>query len=207
MLKTLKLTIFLIVCSLTAFNQTSLAQTDNQNAKLESRQAIVDLKKGILLVKLYTDSAKIQALHKHYNKKKADAYKAELALKNTDIIKAFESNYTFSRVAYFYSEDQDLIKLGDLKNVKDAAGKSFDIKSSDSNYFILDSRNVYLESMSVDQKGYSILKKDFTALERPFPYYVRKRDALPFLRRNDEQMVKLLNEALFEFAEKQGIKK
>ena len=63
-------------------------------------------------------------------------------------------------------------------------------------FLILDPYAVDFTHMNSQQQGLSLLNDRFEQLERPFPYYVRKREALFFLRRDYQTMVALLQKNL-----------
>ncbi len=179
--------------------------TQAQNDRDLAKSHVKNLKKGVLLVKLYTNQNKIEAVKRQGNEAYAKKIKRETDSINQVFIDQMTANYSFSQVYYFYSGASDKIKEGDYDELLDAdLNKVNDFSYSKDHVFILDSKYVFFESMQTDQLGVSILDYNMNLLDRPFPYYVRKRAALFFLRRDEEKLIKKLQENLDNFLETAG---
>ncbi len=176
-----------------------------QDDRVEARKHIKDLRHGVLLVKLYTNQNKIEAVQRQGNEKAAQRIRRETDSTNQVFIDQMKAHYSFSEVLYFYSDQSTKIKEGEYDGVLDEnlnPVESF-LYSKDQVY-ILDSKYVFFESMQTDQLGISILDYQMTLLERPFPYYVRKRAALFFLRRDEKKMIQKLQENLEAYLKSVG---
>ncbi len=94
--------------------------------KLEiAAEQISELKNGTLLIKLNTQSVRIQHRLKSGQKKKAQKLIDEIEKEQNEIIQAFKEHYTFSDYYFFYSDsshavivEQDYSLLFKEKNVK-----------------------------------------------------------------------------------------
>lgn len=196
----IKFNLKIIIClSLYFCAQFVDAQEKNNNKKTRAKNQIIALSNGILLVKLYSEKNKLKALK---DSDRLGEYEAKLKEEHDNIIASFKTHYKFSKVAFFYSHDHHLVKSGDYSSVIDMNGNVLNITTRKAQIFILDSRNVFVESMAIDQRGYSILGNDFQVLSKPFPYYVRKREALSFLRRDFNTLTLILNNNLEAYLNK-----
>jgi len=137
-----------------------------------------------------------------YNELSLNDFLEEQELRHLNIKESFKNLYTFSDFAFFYSHDHLAIKAGDYSKVYDHEHMLKDIIVENKNVYILDSRNIRFESMGADQLGYAVKDHNFNQLKKPFPYYVRKREALFFLRRDYADMTRILNKNLIEFDKK-----
>lgn len=166
-----------------------------------SQSHIININNGIVLVKLYTNKNKIAALEKQGLDKRAEEEKKKVELEHIEIMNAFKKEFKFTQYYFFYSHDLSEIKNGNYSNVIDSLKQNVQITEPDSMVFILDSRNYYSESMASSFAGFSILNNKGKQLEKPFPYYVRKRDALWFLRRSYFDLTRLMNNQLESYLE------
>ena len=82
----------------------------SQTAKLTSKEQIIALKKGVLLVRLKTSQNQIDALNKAGNKEAAEAIADKQNDENRKIVKAFNFAFSFCPVYFFYSSCSASIK-------------------------------------------------------------------------------------------------
>lgn len=164
-----------------------------------SQNDIKNLKNGVVLVKLYTNANKIAALEKQGLNKRAEDEKKKVELEHLEIINAFKKEFKFTNYYFFYSNNMNEIKKGDYANVIDSLKQGAHIDKPDSMVYILDSRSYYSESMASSYLGFSMLNNKGEQLEKPFPYYVRKREALWFLRRSYFDLTRIMNKQLEEY--------
>jgi len=192
--------LFFIVLLL-AGNCYSQESNDRVGRKYRDSVARVNIQavtEGCLLVRLRSDQKKIQALVKRGDTATANKEERKRELKHLEIVSAFNLNYTFSKVYYFYSHHSARVRSGDFSGVLlDDLLTPVELELSQ--FLIVDPYSIEFVHMNSHQKGLSVLNKDLVQLEKPFPYYVRKREALFFLRRDHHTMVKILQKN-FEFA-------
>lgn len=169
-------------------------------AKIEAKKELETLKEGVLLIKLYDYQSKIDKLRENGYDKKANQIQQESDSLNKVIVKAFTTLYEFSDFGFYMSSNESLLKQGDFSHVYFLSG--VDTISSHSDIFYLDSKYVFFESMQSSQLGFSLFDKDFNLLKEPFPYYVRKRQSIFFLRRDHFEMTLKLQENLNKFWDK-----
>jgi hypothetical protein len=192
-----------------------------------ARQQIKDLKGGTLLVRLMTSEKKIKALQDAGYPDKAEAAKAEQAEINKGIAEAFQENFNFCRVFFFYSYASEEVKqlqfkgnlLGyDLKPVAvvDPPVVSFfvaefgDLQQTDEKYRENESfretdsggkeaQTTYYGSPDMGLPALLIRDRNFVQLRDPFPYYVRTFESLSPVKRTAEKSVKKLNGKLQDY--------
>jgi len=159
---------------------------------------------GCLLVRLRTNQKKIQALVQRGDTSTANKEEKMMKLKHLEIVSAFKLNYSFSNIYFFYSHNSGRVSSGDLKGVllDDHLLTPTDVELNE--FLIVDPYFIEFVHMNSHQQGLAVLNKDLVQLERPFPYYVRKREALFFLRRDYHTMVAILQKNLEFAARKYG---
>lgn len=158
------------------------------------------LNNGVLLVRLATYSKKVEALKKNGRTSDAERVQQEQAAKHQEIVAAF-SNYSFSKVYFFYSEHSGAIKRGafegvvldaNLQTVADLDGYQQDV-------FVLDSEKAFLASMNEFQLGFTVMNQQLEVLDSPFPSVVRKRKGTVVAERSYFDMVLVLQGQLEEY--------
>lgn len=165
-----------------------------------ARQAIQDLKNGVLLVRLDFDRKEQEYYNKFDNTDAAEKVRRKAQQKNIEIIDAFKTYYKFSPVYYFDISDSRNLLEGNLDKVtfyNDSAQADEGITLSGANYFIAEFGYVEPDTISYysgstptpddeenpeGKKYYSsgktskpalvIRDKSFNQLREPFPYYV-----------------------------------
>ena len=172
------------------------------NSDMIAYQQISDLKKGTLLVRLHKNESVINKLKGFHKDKEAKQKTEEVKAQNLAYYKALALGYKFSKIVFFYSEHSEGLKKGSYQNV--FLNPSLEIDTSISidesqPIFILDVGDIYFEHMSGHQEGYVILTNQFEQLEKPFPFYVRKRSGLAIIKRSELDMAILLDEKLTKF--------
>ena len=176
------------------FNQISPEET----AKLR----VKELKEGVLLVRLHTNDAviaKLKSLHedKARVKKIEEIYQANLSN-----YQALTSSYNFSEILFFYARNSDKVRNREFDNIflnsKLEIDTSIHIGKNES-FFILDIGDIYFEHISGHMEGVVVLNRDFEQLQKPFPFFVRKRNGMKIIRRTDMDVAIILNRKLTEF--------
>lgn len=171
--------------------------------EIASRQQIMQLKNGVLLVRLRTSINKINALKKMDCVKEAKETEEQQLAENKKIISAFKNNFDFCKVLFFYSYNSENVLNKKFNGVflDDNLNENDSITiDSISPYFIAEfttteqdtskyfshysyspengegykrQKNYYTSSS--DFSFYALVIKDnkFIQLNKPFPYYTR----------------------------------
>lgn len=165
-----------------------------------AEQHISNLKKGALLVSLKSKKNTIKAFEAKGLNERAEMLREEQTLKNKEIINAFNEKYDFSDVYYFYDFDSRAVKEGDLKGVmlNEELEKDDGIVPESGSYYIARVGNVYSETFQDDISGIVIMDRNMEQLEKPFPFYVKKR-VFFVVERTIPEMVEILNEKLSKY--------
>jgi hypothetical protein len=99
------------------FNKVEISQKREKDANKEkAHRESVYLKEGVLLVRLRTMQATMDAYRKIGRNEEADRLQAATTRENNEIIQAF-SHYNFSRVFFFYDHHSALVKAGELDSI------------------------------------------------------------------------------------------
>ena len=186
------------------YSQDSRVRSSRQYRDSVARVNVHAVMNGCLLVRLRTNQKKIQALVQRGDTSTANKEEKMMKLKHLEIVSAFKLNYSFSNIYFFYSHNSGRVSSGDLKGVllDDHLLTPTDVELNE--FLIVDPYFIEFVHMNSHQQGLAVLNKDLVQLERPFPYYVRKREALFFLRRDYHTMVAILQKNLEFAARKYG---
>ncbi|MBT5403736.1 MAG: hypothetical protein HOL28_09850 [Crocinitomicaceae bacterium] len=169
-----------------------------------AKSHVVLLKKGVLLVRLQTREKLLSSLLAKKDDAEFNNQKRIIALEHLEIVNAVRANYHFSEYYFFYSHQSGRVKKRDFNGViLNDSLQVVDIVIE--KFHVLDPYTIEFKAMNSHQSGISVLDSDFVQLEKPFPYYVRKRDALKFLRRDYIQMIQLLQKNLDFSVKKWGL--
>jgi hypothetical protein len=168
-----------------------------QRKKDRAKDHIILLKQGALFVRLRTSELQINALKRAGQAEQAGKLEAEQNATNKSIMEAFKNNFTFCPVYFFYSNNSADITAGNCK------GKVFD---ADQNLYMNAPCDKFLigefgQSETTNLDAFIIKDSNFAQLKAPFPYLIRLNQAFVSTR-SDDEIVKILNERLFEFYNK-----
>ncbi len=197
------LVVFMLMFSLSAFGQ-GKAKIEKLKRDSAARVQLADLKEGALLVRLRSNLKKFKALEKRGDSTALLNARRNNRLKHLEIVNAFRVNYDFSEVYFFMSHHSTDIKNDSLQGI--VLNDSLEpIQVDFDKFLVVDPYRVEFESMNTSQKGLSVMDENLKQLSKPFPYYVRKRDGIFFLRRDQFEMVQMFQKNLDWAARKYGI--
>jgi len=80
-------------------------------SSIPAEKHIENLKSGVLLIKLNTQSRRINARIKAGKIEKAEKLRTEVEKEHKEIMAAFEKHYEFSDYYFFYSDDSDAVLM------------------------------------------------------------------------------------------------
>jgi len=168
---------------------------------------IRSLKQGVLLVRLHTNEHSIEALEQRGRHRDAQKLRDQQRKENLEIIRSFRYLFSFCEVRFFLSyysyEVANDYYEGIFVNDSLELDSSITIPTNE-HIYIADFGDVHFQAFGSSVEGVVVMDRHFEALERPFPYYVRKRSGLTVVKRSDGDMVKVLQENLSEFYGKSG---
>lgn len=178
---------------------------------MAARSQILGLKNGVLLVRLPTRKQSIDALRRGGNVELAERLEAEQRIRNQQLIGTFEEYFDFCAVYFFFSDQSESVRSGELGNVifvnegleidttinitaeffltaeistlvQDTARYYSHTGSRPTGHFRHTDTPRYYGSTAMGFEGLVIKSDQFIQLKRPFPYYVRTFSSLPFKR-------------------------
>ena len=190
----------------------------------EAYQNILDLKNGVLLVRLKRLDKSVNALIRMGEPLKAEEFGRKIAAQNRDLMRAFEQEFNFCPVYFFYSESSDSIRKSNYSVLFDQRGEPVELPSNFPNVFIADTGPLQADTSThfydyelVSDGNFSrkrikrvyagqamgfgaicIKDQQFVNLKNPFPYYVKTYGNYVFLRK-PSKIVWLLNQKLFDY--------
>jgi hypothetical protein len=191
-----------------------------------SKYQILSLKEGTLLVRLHTKASTIAALRKNGNDKEADNLELKQVVMNQSIVNAFREKFSFCPVYFFYSYDSPFVNEKQFDKITflndhlktdttiKFAGKYYltaefgtidqDTTARFDSYYYdrgengLEKRTLYYGGSNMGF-GALIIKSDiFVQLHKPFPYYVRTFETVPFVV-NTNHIVAKMNKKLNKY--------
>jgi hypothetical protein len=185
------------------------AQVPDQSKRKDAlaRQWILDLRNGVLLVRLQSRSNALKTIRERGLEEKAKEIEGELRAENESIRNAFRDHYEFSEVYFFGSDDSGALKERNFDDVSifDANSDPVTIDLSTRKFFVAEFGKVRADTAdykSTPDPGFGaliIMSDQFIQLDKPFPYYVRTFETLPILKRSHDQVVRKMNQKLFGF--------
>lgn len=191
-----------------------------------SVQQIKDLKNGVLLVRLHTKNSTISALRKNGNDKQADKIELKQFETNQEIIIAFRERFEFCPVYFFYSDYSINVmerEFGNVTFLNDSLEPDSTIKFKTHNFLTadfgtidqdttmrfdgyyydygehgLEKRSKYYGGSNMGFGALVMRSDKFVQLHKPFPYYVRTYESMPFSA-NSKNVVKKMDKKLDRF--------
>ncbi len=177
----------------------------------QANEQVTDLKSGALLIRLTENEIAIQTALDRGMPKRAKSIQDEVDLKNFEVAKAFQHNYTFSEVYFFKARDTEFVLNQQWDSV---TYYNFDLEPSpimtfdgSKPYFTAEMTLLRADTALGNPKGGGddpmfeaiiIKSPDFIQLHKPFPYYVRTWSSLP-IRRKTTRVVEMLDEDLWYY--------
>ncbi len=192
------------IASLTLFLWMALgvvAQTA-KDKRAAAEEAVVQMRSGYILVRLHTRKNAIEALLHMGNEEGANNVRLQQEKVNREIQQAFRQHFRFCEVRFFYSDDSRFIKNGEFRGhlLNDSLQRDTSIAIDTAKpVFVVDIGDVYFPAFGSHMLGLVVMNDQFEPLEKPFPYFVRKRSGLFFLRRTNTDMVMILQRNLMHF--------
>jgi hypothetical protein len=170
--------------------------------RIVAKDQIRNLHKGALLVRLSTSQPQIDALWQRGDTAKAEKIIDAVESNNREIVSAFNSQYSFSDVYFFYSDYSKEISNGNFSSLMNGNFEDVSFPKGEvfSDYFIAEFANLkpdttryyigdqiepdpngglrrvkrYGDSdIGADFRALVIKDRNFVQLRDPFPYYVR----------------------------------
>ena len=179
-----------------------LATLDSSAVQI-ARKHLRQLKSGVVLVRLHTQENKIKHYLKYGNRRAAMKAQQEQSEKNKRVFEAFNAFFDFTEVYFFYSHHSTQVKNREFDAGYFLNGEMEEdptVSLSNTKYvYVIDVGDVFFDSFGTHMKGIVVMTTDFKPLEKPFPYYVRRRAGLKILERSDAELVQKLNEELHDF--------
>lgn len=151
--------------------------TSCKTARLQKNTAsehIEQLKNGVLLVRLRTQEAKVEALKEVQKVTLAEEIQKKQEAQNERIITAFDQYFDFCPVFFFYAKDSKLIKDRSFEGIIFDAKKENISNTTLENkaFYIADFGNIEEPGVVTQLEGLSIRDSSFQQLQSPFPYAV-----------------------------------
>ena len=221
-----KYSLFLIILILPFFSFAQNTPPSNEELRQRANHSFLVLKENVLLVRLKSNTKKINALKEYGYNVEAKEFKLSQEVKNTEIIKSFKEEFTFCDTYFFFSEHSNLVRAKDFSepffldaNLKIDPSISVPTDSfliaefghvmSDpvpykDSYILVNEDGSYKRTSSwagrdVHFGALIVMNDQFVQIRRPFPRYVRTFDSLPFLKKPIVKTVARLNKKLFKY--------
>ena len=217
--------LFFLLVSLTFTGYSQLGK-EYENRKIRSALQIKAFKNGVLFIRIRNRDAEVEYLKKYGRVEEARKVERKRKELNQRLIRAFQTNFDFCPVYFFFSKDSKHIRLGQFDSVGfvDTSLQVIDTIRPRPSYYLtaelgkvvadtakffggyrtvetvdgLVQQPIYYTGPDAGFKGLIIKSDQFIQLVHPFPYYVRTYFEHP----NERRMmwyVKKLNLALHEY--------
>jgi len=182
---------------------TGTKKTNEKENTDQSKKQILELKNGVLIVRLKTSENAIKYLIENGKTEEAETMKQQQADMNREIINSFRQRFSFCPVYFFFSSQTDAALKGQFNGILLNEKLEIDTSIKIINPIYYFAEFDYLESDDESSTGTGIealIVKDMNMkqLSRPFPFFVRKNE-LMMGTRNIGQVVTLLNYNLQQY--------
>lgn len=161
-----------------------------------SRTNLDKIKNNGLVVTFPTNAPLIEGLESRGLDEKARLEQEEIEKYNAKLVKTFR-NYSYGPVFFTNSNDLENANNGDELIVKDINGQLHVLNPSDVLY--LNPKRVKMKDHNSTYNGFGIHDKDFKYLDRPFPFFVLKRDGFIIFQKSESQMVDIIQKKFLKF--------
>jgi hypothetical protein len=172
------------------------------NPEQKAYNHIRNIKKGVILVRLHTDDVVIEQMKKLQQHRTLKRKQEEIQKKNREMYGALTAAYDFSEIRFFYARDSKKVAARTYENIFLNSDLELDMNITipeNIPVYILDVGDIYFEAISGHMEGIMVMDNQFEALEKPFPFYVRKRSGISIIKRTDLDVAMLLNKNFKEF--------
>lgn len=197
MKKSTSILILLMICSclFAQENQGDELSKVSRKKKDIAKQAVINLRTGVLLVRLNTADKQLELLEKMGLDEKYKEIKAEQQEQNESITSAFSTLLKFpNKVYYFYSDNTTKVINGEFKGIlMDNDLNIVDIESLNDFYLIAD----FTRTENLGIPALVVYDAQMNQMDPPFPYYTRTFESLPLFDRGHHRTVEIFNEKLF----------
>ena len=180
--------------------------------KIKAVDQIRQLKNGVLLVRLRTSDIAIKNLKKKGTEKKAATVQRQQDAANQRLVYAFEKQFNFCPVFFFYSSETYQAKTGKTSGyfLNNKLQPDPLIAIPDTNFFVAELTELEQfrldpdspqESINAEVTFKALVLRDhkFHQLTKPFPFFIKASSNFPPRKRSEAEMVNLMNARLQEF--------
>lgn len=189
--------------------QLSARKIASNEAQIEATRHIDALKSGTLIVRINSGQKKSAAMKLRASKAQMKKFQTELYIENKELVEAFLSSYSFSKVLFIYDNDTDILLSStnpkvfvNPKTLK--VDRTITIAENEP-FYILETERIYFETQNSSSTGFVVLDKDLNYLKDPFPYYIMKMEGF-ITEKEVATMVEKLENKLTEFYAMYGTK-
>lgn len=216
------LSVFFLFGSITCISQ---QETKIENAEL-AREQIKSLKNGVLLVRLFRKKQSIEALKEYNRFRDAEKLEKKLLEENLEIAYAFEENFDFCPVYFFYADHSPALLRRDwdsvvfmnyflepldpqIKPENFLTAEFSTIKPDTAKYYTgtrlepgangLERKEMYGSKPDLGFSAIIMMDENLVQLKRPFPYYIRRYKKLLFFERAYSVAILMMNRDLHDF--------
>ncbi len=186
-----------------------------------ARSHINQLKESTILVRLNTYLDRYNYFMDNGQEAAAKDLKKQLEFHHKEMIRAFNVEFDFCEVYYFYAQDAKQVRSGELSGIlRDTNLQviSSSQLSSIQQYYVVGLDDAVLDTEYNPVKGkLVVMEPSFEALESPFPFYhgyyytrlphqslsLRKKRELRDKNTRERKMVYMLNRCLYQYYDKQ----
>jgi len=222
------LSLLLLLISTISYSQKNSKRSTLSKKQLKelANQQIIQMHDGALLVKLKTKKKSIATLRKFDYHEQADKVEAKQKAYNTKIINGFKTNFDFCPTYFFFSDYSqevldkqfDKVQFLDINLQHDSTitfnntsflTAEFGIIEQDTakyfdGYYVvegkdgLEKRAKYSGGTDMTFGALIIKNEQFFQLRKPFPYYSRTLNSIPF-KRKPKNVIDKMNRQLHNF--------
>ncbi len=164
-----------------------------QYTREDAREDLMQLKNGMLLVRLLTNQTAIESLEAQGRSKEAERLRQQQYLENKEIVLSFSKAFDFCPVYFFYSDASPHIRKGNLEgHLFNAQLEPVYASTLPDTYYTAE----FSQTENLGIKGLIVMNAQLFPLSAPFPFYQRKYVFLGIVALSKAKMVDQYNQRL-----------
>jgi hypothetical protein len=179
--------IIALTCVFSVITYTTEAQSSRQEKINGAQEDLKKIKNNGLVIVFPTNAPLIDQLRSRGLEDKAQVEEQKIVNYNLRLIDLFK-NYTYGPIYYTHTSDLESANQTTELLVSDLEGNRVAIDPNTVLY--LNPKKFHTNNTSYS--GFGIHDKNFNYLQRPFPYFIFKRDGLIIFQKSEKEMIEIL---------------
>ncbi len=185
--KIFSITLITFIFSLMSYS--AIAQGGRIDKIKDAQNELKKIKSNGLVIAFPTNAPLIDNLRSRGFEEKAKIEEQKVLFYNLRLIEVFKA-YSYGPIYYTHTLDLENANQSDELIVNNLDGSKVTVNPNE--VLFLNPKKFTVKSQNSSYSGFGVHDKDFNYLNKPFPYFIFKRDGLILFQKTEEQMVQIL---------------